>query len=317
MLEGTDRGQTGPKWYLILVPVFFFVKRLLFIGALVLANAYLWVQVALLMLVALGSAVFMLQCMPLESRKANLFEVFNECTLLVLTYLLWCFTQIIGEPETRHLLGYAFIGASLGNVGVHLLAMLLETAINARLRCKRRAHKRPPKEEPTQEEPPEEETKKAKKTKNKAAKKAKKGKKAKSNPKKTKKKQKKKAGAAAAPGAQLNVIEEEAPAAESDHGDLEATERNREGIIVEAELEQEPKKVKSDAPLHLYRDISEIMQEDDKAAKNVDAGVVSRGEQSEMKSILGSSLYDECYEQGAKNDDRELKSVSSLENQLL
>ena len=113
------------------------------------------------------------------------------------------------------------------------------------------------------------------------------------------------------------MIEEEAPAAESDDSDLEATERNRKGKIVEAELEQEPKKVKSDAPLHLYRDISEIMQGDKKAAKNIDAGMVSRGEQSEMKSILGSSLYDECYEPDAKNDEQELKSVSSLENQLL
>ena len=132
--------------------------------------------------------------------------------------------------DTRHLLGYAFIGVSLGNVGVHHTAMLLETAINARLHCKRRTHKRTPKEAPTQEEPPEEETQKAKKTKKRAAKKAKKvikAKKAKSAPKKTKKKQKK-AGAGAAPGAKLNVIEEEAPAAEFEHGDLEATERNRE-----------------------------------------------------------------------------------------
>ena len=45
ILEGSD--FKGParmrKWYLILVPVFFFLKRLLFVSILITANDYLWV----------------------------------------------------------------------------------------------------------------------------------------------------------------------------------------------------------------------------------------------------------------------------------
>ena len=75
--------------------------------------------------------------MPMESRQENLFEVFNDCTLLLLTYHLWCFTDIVGEPETRYELGYVFIGASLGNISVHFVLMLLETFIRTKLACKK------------------------------------------------------------------------------------------------------------------------------------------------------------------------------------
>ena len=69
--------------------------------------------------------------MPMESRVANLFEFFNDCTLLLLTYHLWCFTDIVGEPETRYQLGYIFIGVSLGNICVHFVAMVIVTFTRA------------------------------------------------------------------------------------------------------------------------------------------------------------------------------------------
>ena len=98
-----------------------------------LAHEYLWVQVALLNFTALTTAIFTLWYMPMESRVANLFEIFNDCTLLLLTYHLWCFTDIVGEPETRYELGYVFIGVSLGNISVHLVFMLLAIIIRAKL----------------------------------------------------------------------------------------------------------------------------------------------------------------------------------------
>ena len=101
-----------------------------------LAREYLWVQVALLNFTALTTASFTLWYMPMESRFANLIECFNDCTLLLLTYHLWCFTDIVGEPETRYELGYVFIGVSMGNVGVHFVFMLLVTLSRAKLALK-------------------------------------------------------------------------------------------------------------------------------------------------------------------------------------
>lgn len=74
---------------------------------------------------------------PLNSQKANLLEIFNDVTLLFLIYLLWNFTDMIVEPESRHQLGFFFIGISLGNIGVHLLLMLFQSGVDMRLKCKR------------------------------------------------------------------------------------------------------------------------------------------------------------------------------------
>ena len=54
-----------------------------------------------------------------------------------MTYFLWCFTDIIGEPEPRYELGFVFISIALCNVAVHLISMIIDTIINIRLKCKR------------------------------------------------------------------------------------------------------------------------------------------------------------------------------------
>ena len=135
-------SQTRTRWYLILVPISFFAKRLIIASILVTGNKFLWIQVALLNFTALASIGITLWYMPLESFQANVFEVFNDCTLLSLTYLLWCFTDIVGEPETRHELGYVFIAVSLGNIAVHMIFLIYESIYRAKLSCKRCTNKR-------------------------------------------------------------------------------------------------------------------------------------------------------------------------------
>ena len=122
--------------------MFYFAKRLIFVSILVLASEYLWVQVAALNFTTLATVSFTLWYMPLDSRQANLFDFFNDCTLLVLTYHLWCFTDIVGEAETRYLLGFSFIGASLGNVAVHISFMVAFTIGQIMLYFKKRKYRR-------------------------------------------------------------------------------------------------------------------------------------------------------------------------------
>ena len=122
---------------MIFVPIFFFAKRLVFVSFLVVANAYLWVQVATLNFLALTSIIYMLWYKPMETLQANLIEVFNDYTLLVMTYFLWCFTDIIGEPETRYELGYVFISIILGNVALHLILMITSILMDLKLKYKR------------------------------------------------------------------------------------------------------------------------------------------------------------------------------------
>ena len=138
LLDGTKWNHKEPNWNLIFVPVIFFTKRLLIACTIISAKDYLWVQITSLHLMNLISAIYTLQCSPLATKKSHAFEVFNDCTLLVLTYCLLCFTDFIPEEDTRHKLGYVFITVSLGNIALHLVFILLETFLLAKLRCKRR-----------------------------------------------------------------------------------------------------------------------------------------------------------------------------------
>ena len=144
LLDGVDyeKERKDGNGFLIVVPVFFFTKRLIFVSILVLASEYLWVQVAALNFTALATVSFTLWYMPLESRQANLFDFFNDSTLLVLTYHLWCFTDIVGEAETRYLLGFWFIGASLGNIAVHLSFMIAYTISVMKQSCRKRKYRK-------------------------------------------------------------------------------------------------------------------------------------------------------------------------------
>ena len=84
---------------------------------------------------ALASVSITLWFMPLDSLKANILEVYNDCTLLALTYLLWCFTDMVRESETSYELGYYFIAVCLGNIAVHMVIMLGESGKKAKLSC--------------------------------------------------------------------------------------------------------------------------------------------------------------------------------------
>ena len=78
-----------------MVPALFFVKRIIMVLILIFAKDYLWVQVALLNFMALSSMMITVWYLPYDSKKANFFEAFNDCTMLVLTYHAWCFTDFV------------------------------------------------------------------------------------------------------------------------------------------------------------------------------------------------------------------------------
>ena len=86
---------------MILVPIFYFTKRLIFTLILIVTKDYLWVQVFTMTFMTLSSASYILYYKPLDSPKANMIEVFNDCTVLTLIYLILCFTDIVEKPETR------------------------------------------------------------------------------------------------------------------------------------------------------------------------------------------------------------------------
>ena len=124
LLEGSRYGRFKSRWFIILIPVYFFMKRLILIAILIFASDCIWVQIALLNSMALATIIFTLWYMPWESRRDNYLEAFNEFTVLLLTYHLWSFANIVREPETIYDIGYVFIGVTLGNMFVHFVLMV-------------------------------------------------------------------------------------------------------------------------------------------------------------------------------------------------
>ena len=61
---------------------------------------------------------------PLESRGTLMKQTLDECTYLVLVYLLMCFTNFIPDPEVRNQVGIAYISVMMLNMGVHLLFLI-------------------------------------------------------------------------------------------------------------------------------------------------------------------------------------------------
>ena len=57
-------------------------------------------------------------------------EIFNEATVLVLSYLILGFTDAVVEPETRSTYGQIFIAFCIINVLVHLILLAMNTIGN-------------------------------------------------------------------------------------------------------------------------------------------------------------------------------------------
>ena len=80
---------------------------------------------------------------PYEQKASNNIETFNEVTLVVLTYMLYCFTDFVPAAETRDKIGLYYCGAIIGNIFVHLLIMMRASCQKLRIYClKRRYAKR-------------------------------------------------------------------------------------------------------------------------------------------------------------------------------
>ena len=82
-------------------------------------------------------AVYLLQYKPLESPRNVHIEVMNECTILSLTYMLLCFTDLVDDVEARIIIGYGYMGVTIANIIIHLVLILLASGQKMRLVCKR------------------------------------------------------------------------------------------------------------------------------------------------------------------------------------
>ena len=75
------------------------------------------------MAVAITMIIYLQWWRPLDSEFANRMEKMNEVTLLLLAYILFCFSDFVPDADMRANLGFWYIGTSLANIAIHLLFM--------------------------------------------------------------------------------------------------------------------------------------------------------------------------------------------------
>ena len=69
-------------------------------------------------------------------------EIMNECTIVILCYLLFCFTDFVLDPLVRYRIGFAYIVVVLINISIHTVMLLWDSLVNCKLYCKKQSLKK-------------------------------------------------------------------------------------------------------------------------------------------------------------------------------
>ena len=102
LLDGTKiKAKKKSKWILLL-PAFFFVRRIAFTMSVLLLKNFLWAQLVIQFAFSVTMVIYLMHVWPMEIPFATKMEVFNECTIIVLTYGLLCFTDFVEDPGVRY-----------------------------------------------------------------------------------------------------------------------------------------------------------------------------------------------------------------------
>ena len=122
---------------MLLVPIIFFYRRLIFITSII----YLRFNILALIMIQIGMILFQLSVIHLLRTfvsKASLWkQTQDECTYLLLFYILMCFTDFVPDPEQRSKLGIVYISIMFINIGLHLIILLRSTLSSLKLGLKR------------------------------------------------------------------------------------------------------------------------------------------------------------------------------------
>ena len=74
---------------------------------------------------AIFIAIFSIVSRPFESTSLNKMDVFNELSVCLSTYMLYAYTDIIGDMDTLNMFGWVSIGLMGLNILCNLTFMVL------------------------------------------------------------------------------------------------------------------------------------------------------------------------------------------------
>ena len=126
-------GHWGMLW-----PIFFMVRRVLFVVGVCALIEYPVYQVFLFLLPTLAVMAVLALVRPLEDRTTNLLEIYNSFTILCMSYCLLCFTEFVLDPGARYQMGFVMVILTVKNICVNLYVVGSGPARMCKLRCKSR-----------------------------------------------------------------------------------------------------------------------------------------------------------------------------------
>ena len=86
--------------------------------------------------------IFLVHVKPFESPFATKMEVFNEATLITLSYGLMMLSKFVPDPEVRYKIGWLYLVACLTNFSFHLTNLIYSSGKQLQRRVKRKMYTR-------------------------------------------------------------------------------------------------------------------------------------------------------------------------------
>jgi len=78
----------------------------------------------------------------MDSKRHNVLAIFNECVLLVCSYLLLLYTEYVPSPELRYYFGDYLLYVLYINFGFNIAVLAYDIVDIVRMHCKRKLHHR-------------------------------------------------------------------------------------------------------------------------------------------------------------------------------
>ena len=142
LFEGFSLNKKVYPKSILVHPVLFFGRRIVVVLTAVKLGGFLWAQLTIHISTSLLTAAYELYFKPLASPRGMRMEIMNECTILILCYLLFCFTEFVPDPSVRYQIGIAYNVVVLINIAIHTVMLVWDSLANCKLYCKKQVLKK-------------------------------------------------------------------------------------------------------------------------------------------------------------------------------
>eukprot|EP00347_Sterkiella_histriomuscorum_P008413 403345188 len=126
----------------VLQNVLYFVRRLSFSFSIVFFGAAPFIQAVIQVLWSVALIMYVTYYKPFKSKSDYIFEIYNEFTLLTISYFLIVYIDIVNDAELRYSIGWYVVIITLLNIFVNWMNLVVTLIIGlvqkAREKCKKR-----------------------------------------------------------------------------------------------------------------------------------------------------------------------------------